>query len=162
MKIYKIIDNTNDAIYIGKTIQSLNQRLSQHESSRGCSSKKIIENGDYKIELIEETEDESRERYWIESTECINKQIPGRSKREYYENNKEKRLQQMKQYRDKNKEKNKQYKKEYMREYNKEYRKVNKEKTKEYNKEYRKYRNSFGGDPRFDNNLLKINPDLFT
>jgi hypothetical protein len=36
---------------------------------------KIIKNGDYKIELIEETDDETRERYWILNTECINKQF---------------------------------------------------------------------------------------
>ena len=30
-KIYKIIDNTNQNIYIGSTIQSLRQRLSGHE-----------------------------------------------------------------------------------------------------------------------------------
>ena len=31
-KIYKIVDNTNDNVYIGSTINSLNVRLSKHET----------------------------------------------------------------------------------------------------------------------------------
>lgn len=54
-------------------------------------SREIIKNGDYKIELIEETEDDSRERYHILNTDCINKQIPGRTQREYYIDNRNKR-----------------------------------------------------------------------
>ena len=60
-KIYKIIDNTSDLIYIGSTCKTLNQRLKQHEYNFKCfklgktnnvTSFKIIENNDYKIELI--------------------------------------------------------------------------------------------------------------
>ena len=141
MKIYKIIDNTNGNVYIGKTKNTLNYRLRKHKSNRTCSSRLIIDNGDYRIELIEETDDDSRERYWIENTDCINVNIPGRTDKEWREKNKDKN----KEYREKNKEKIK------------EYEKVNKERKKEY----RKYRNSFGGDPRYDNCLLKIDPDLF-
>tara|TARA_R110000824_G_scaffold5554_3_gene25668 strand:- start:2758 stop:3153 length:396 start_codon:yes stop_codon:yes gene_type:complete len=82
-KIYKIVDNTNDNIYIGITRQKyLSDRLGSHvwdyktQNKKGCVSRDIIKNGDYKIELIEETLDKSREKYWIENTECINKQIP--------------------------------------------------------------------------------------
>tara|TARA_R100001594_G_scaffold3518_7_gene13131 strand:+ start:881 stop:1279 length:399 start_codon:yes stop_codon:yes gene_type:complete len=91
-KIYKIIDNTNGNIYIGQTQKSLYTRLHNHTSSylqylnnkrEGiCSSFKIIKNGDYKIELIEKTNDKNRERYWIENTECINKNIPLQTKTE--------------------------------------------------------------------------------
>lgn len=89
-KIYKIIDNTNNDIYIGITKQKLlSKRLSQHKERMNCMSSKIIKNGDYKIELIEETDDKTRERYWIENTDCINKQIPGRTKQEYYNDNRE-------------------------------------------------------------------------
>ena len=155
MKIYKIIDNTNGAIYIGKTTRTLKHRLGQHKHYNDCSSKKIIENGDYRIELIEETDDDTRERYWILNTECVNVCIPGRTHKEWREKNKEKLKEYEKEWREKNKEK----KQEYMKEYNKQ---RNKEKTKEYNKQYRKYRKSFGGDPRSDNSLLKIDIDLFT
>ena len=81
-KIYKLIDNTNEDIYIGMTT-NLRRRLSQHKNKdNDCLSRKIIANGDYRIELIEETDDKTRERYWIENTECINIQIPGRTLKE--------------------------------------------------------------------------------
>ena len=138
MKIYKIIDNTNGDVYVGKTINTLKERLRKHKYHKNCSSREIIKNGDYRIELIEETDDESRERYWIENTECINVAIPGRTYKEYYRDNKDK----IQEYQRKKYEKNKEKKKDNMR-------------------EYRKYRISIGGDPRSDNNLLKIHPDLF-
>ena len=88
-KIYKLIDNTNGNIYIGQTKQKLSQRLRNHKHDYkrdlSCVSKKIIANGDYKIELIEETDDKTRERYWIENTECINIRIPGRLIKGYHE-----------------------------------------------------------------------------
>ena len=78
-KIYKIIDNTNQNIYIGSTIQSLRQRLSGHEHDArkykdgyGCGSQDIIKNGDYKIELVEAVPCESlqelhkHEQKWID------------------------------------------------------------------------------------------------
>ena len=60
-KIYKIVDNTSDLIYIGSTCKTLNQRLKKHESDyksfkagkyHFITSFKILENNDYKIELI--------------------------------------------------------------------------------------------------------------
>ena len=60
-KIYKITDNTSDKIYIGSTIQTIQQRLQGHKSSAksckdgyGCASKQIIDNGDYSMTLLEE------------------------------------------------------------------------------------------------------------
>ena len=93
IKIYKIIDNTNGNVYIGSTEQKyLSQRITTHrydyKKGRSCYSKEIIKNGDYKYELIEETDDESRERYYIEHTECVNKNIPGRTREEWHKNNK--------------------------------------------------------------------------
>ena len=86
-KIYKIIDNTNDNIYVGSTRQKLlSTRLAIHKYRKNCRAYEIIKNCDYKIQLIEETEDKSRERYWIETTEnCINKNIPCRTKEEIKE-----------------------------------------------------------------------------
>ena len=90
-KIYKLIDNTNEDIYIGMTKRDLNLRLAQHKyKGNDCLSRKIIANGDYKIELIEETDDKIRERYWIENTECINKTIPGRTWKERHSTEKHK------------------------------------------------------------------------
>ena len=166
-KIYRLLDNTNDNVYIGQTRQKyLSQRLSSHiydykHNTRKCTSRHIIKNGDYRIELIEETDDKMRERYWVLNTECINKQIPGRTEREYREDNKDK----SKEYREKNKEKTKEYQKEY-REDNKEkikdYYKNHLEKQKEYYKNRYNWYRSMGGRPDYNNmSLLKIDPNLF-
>ena len=89
-----------------------------------CVSRDIIKNGDYKIELIEETEDKSREKYWVKNTECINKNIPGRTDKEYREDNKEK----LKQYRIDNKD--------YLKLQKAEYCIINKEKIDKKSKNY--------------------------
>ena len=61
-KIYKIVDNTSDMIYIGSTCKTLEQRLKKHESDYKrfkdgkytfITSFKILENNNYKIELVE-------------------------------------------------------------------------------------------------------------
>ena len=154
-KIYKIVDNTNNNVYIGSTIQTLPQRLGTHRHRKTCKSRLIINNGDYNIILIENYPCESkeqlelRERYFIKNNECINKIIPGRSRKEYNEDNKEYISKQKKEYREKNKE--------YVLKYEKNYRENNKEKIKEK----REYTNSMGGDPRSNNNLLLIDPNLF-
>jgi hypothetical protein len=97
-KIYKIIDNTNNKIYIGSTVQSLATRISQHRydyqaylksGERMMTSFQILENGNYDIVLLEKFSCESkeelhaRERHHIEKNNCVNKFIPTRTKREY-------------------------------------------------------------------------------
>ena len=81
MKIYKITSPNCDLVYVGKTIQTLNERFSGHHSganryakglSRYCSSFKVLEYGDAVIELIEETDDHRQERYWIEELNSCN------------------------------------------------------------------------------------------
>ncbi len=138
-KIYKIVDNTNGNIYVGSTCKTLSNRLAKHRGNykeylkgqrRYITSFKIIENGDFDIILLEKvnakTKDElkAKERYYIDTLDCVNKVIPGRTKQEYdkiyYEQNREKKRQQCKQYREKNKER--------IRETNKIYNTMNKEK----------------------------------
>lgn len=86
-KIYKIVSDNIDDVYIGSTVQKLNRRLKDHKSdyknrkiTHPCSSHIIIEASDYKIELIEnfpcDTKWEllQREQYYKENTpKCINK-----------------------------------------------------------------------------------------
>ena len=78
-KIYKIVDNTNGNVYIGQTKQKyLSNRIAHHRNNykydKQCSSKNILCNDDWYYELIEETNDLSREKYWIHNTSnCINK-----------------------------------------------------------------------------------------
>ena len=98
-KIYKIVDNTNNNIYIGSTCEpTLSRRLATHlsdykrylEGKRGnVTSFQIFANNNYNIILIElypcNSKDElhARERYYIESLKCVNKQFPGRTQKEY-------------------------------------------------------------------------------
>ena len=127
-KIYKIVDNTNGNIYIGSTIKTLSQRIAQHRSgykrfqagkSNNCKSYDIIKNGDYDIVLLENCENietkeqlHARERHYIDTLECVNKNRPGKYnelgereyKKEWYEANKEDIQKQMKQYYEMNKE----------------------------------------------------------
>ena len=81
IKIYKIIDNTNDNIYIGSTSQQyLSQRICRHrqnfKNDEACSSKIILKNNDWRYELIEICDanvKKEREKYYINSTpNCIN------------------------------------------------------------------------------------------
>jgi hypothetical protein len=155
-KIYKIIDNAYTKMYIGSTTQSLSKRFSMHKSkyiiwknNNRCSKITVydifeefgIEN--CKIELIEECLCENRiqlckkEGEYIKNNNCVNKIIPGRTKQEYNEANKDKILEYTKQWREANNDN--------IREYNKEYSKANKDKIIEYYqankdklKEYRK------------------------
>ena len=76
-KIYKIVDNTNGNVYIGLTTQKLKRRIGKHKSdykaNRYYSSSLILCNNDWCYEIIEETDDKSREAYWIKNTpNCIN------------------------------------------------------------------------------------------
>jgi len=98
-KIYQIVSENTDDVYIGSTCMKLSQRLSKHKASykmwlKGkkdfVTSFKVLQAGDYKIYLIEEYPCESkiqlqkRERYWIENKDCCNKYIPTRTCKEYH------------------------------------------------------------------------------
>ena len=88
-KIYKIVDNTSDNLYVGSTCEpTLARRLAKHvgsykgyinETYHYVGSFEILKNGDYDIILIENfpcnTKDElfSRERHWTNELICINK-----------------------------------------------------------------------------------------
>ena len=144
-KIYKIIDNTTNDIYIGSTIQArLSKRLRDHKSdcknNKGASCSKIINNGDYKIILIEKyscnSKDEllSREQHYIDKLDCVNKYkaiVPKNDKRKMKNDR-------QKVYRNKNRDA------------------INKALNISYH-----FINSWGGDPRYHNNLSKISLDIF-
>ena len=98
----------------------MKDRLRKHKShykrflkglGRNVRSFDIIKNNDYKIELLEncdiKTKQEliERERFYIENNECLNKNIPGRSYKEWRIDNKD----YQKQYRIDNKDKIKEY-----------------------------------------------------
>jgi len=138
-KIYKIVDNTNGNVYIGQTKQKyLSNRISCHKQDfkRGhyVSSQIILKNNDWFYEKIEDTEDITREKYWVQNTpNCINKNIKFGEERTYEER---------KPYFKQNYQDNKLRKNERMKKYN-------------------KFRKTWGGDPRSSNNLLNIDINLF-
>ena len=118
-KIYKLVDNTNNNIYYGSTCQVLKNRKAQHKrdykgylsGNRGYrKSYEIVKNNNYKIELVElfscnnKNELLKRERYYIENNNCINENIPTRTHKEWYENNKEEYLNKCKTWYENNKE----------------------------------------------------------
>lgn len=96
-KIYKIVnDNIPNKVYYGSTCSSLSRRLYQHKSfNNKCTSRILLEKEGYKIILVEwypcnnKDELKKKERWYIENNECVNKHIPGRTYKEYYETNKE-------------------------------------------------------------------------
>ena len=160
--MYKLVCKDKDIkdCYIGSTCNH-SRRKSQHknccnnEKSKGYNIKvyKFIRDnggwGNWDFVIIEKypcndkVEKGIRERYWIELMGTLNTEIPSRTKKEYYEKNKEKNKEHYKEYRDNNKDKAKEYQKEYRdnnkdkrKEYQKEYRDNNKDKAKEYKKEW--------------------------
>ena len=140
-KIYKLFSYDNDLVYIGSTTQALSKRLGEHKSSgnKACSKILFENSSNVKIELIEQIECDNIEQLrrlegeHIRRLDCVNKRIPGRTKKEYRENNKAQIKEYQKEYQKEWYENNKEKKKEQIKEYDIK----NKEKRKEYQKEYR-------------------------
>jgi hypothetical protein len=145
-KIYKITCNITGLTYYGSTVNPISKRISNHrcefKSGRGrCSSRQVLVGGNYDYSLVEEFSCENkdqlhrRERYYIENNDCVNKEIPGRTLKEYREQNKDKLLAQGKEYREQNKDKISEYyeqNKDKLLAQGKEYREQNKNKISEY------------------------------
>ena len=104
-KIYKIVSDNTDKIYIGSTTEKyLSRRLQGHlrnfkhgNKRQKMSSYEILEFDKPQIILLEmcpcntNAELKKRERHYIETLDCVNKYIPGRTPQEYHLDNKEKR-----------------------------------------------------------------------
>jgi len=151
-KIYIIKSPNTEKVYIGSTIQPLNERFSKHLysyktiSKNGETSRQIIEYGDAYIELIEEYPCENveqlrkREGEIAKSTEnIVNRLIAGRTKKEYYEEHKEYLDNKKREWEKKNYEKIKEKRntpegKERKRISDKKYRDKNIDKIKEYDR----------------------------
>jgi len=110
--IYSLTCSNPNLIYYGSTTTSLNQRFSGHKkdfkNNKCISSKILFEWGNVKINMIEEIQYENkkelldRESYYIRNLKCVNKSIPGRTKKEYNKMNKDKIKEYNKKYRDEN------------------------------------------------------------
>lgn len=139
-KIYKLVTNHVDKVYIGSTCQKwLCCRMAGHRKQYDnwlngnkdyTTSFELLRYDDCQIVLIEnypcndKYELEARERYHIENNKCTNKRIPTRTPKEYYEQtieqrqlylekNKDAIAQRDKLYREKNKDRITARKKEY-------------------------------------------------
>lgn len=162
-RIYKIIHNQSDIIYIGSTFSSLNTRFYDHKrhfkdenTKTNCSIYKYFEQygtNQFKMILIKEYEcvDRqhlySKEQLWIKKLKCINERNAFNpiKNRLYREINKEKLLKYAKNYREENKEKIKnnmvkyyETNKEKLLKQVKQYREDNIDKYKEKDKNYYK------------------------
>lgn len=107
-KIYKIVSDLTDDVYVGSTIQSLSERFSDEKSDynrylRGTLDhhrdviKLFEQDPNCRIQLIEDfpcdnkSQLREREGYWMKATpNCINFRIAGRSKKQWYLDNEEK------------------------------------------------------------------------
>ena len=164
-KIYKIVDVDYNKCYIGSTCESLTKRMGRHRREyKACQKDDSIkyfprsmllfdEYGieNCKIELIEDYPTSSREEllkregFHIQNNEnCLNRCLAGRTKKEYYDDNRDKQLEHKKQYRLDNieqfKEKDRKYReenKDKIKERKKTYYENNKEKHSSKCKEYR-------------------------
>ena len=161
-KIYKLYSSSYDKIYIGSTIRKLSQRLITHRcKSNNTNSYLITKFKNFKIELIEnypcnnKKELLLREAHFIRlfKDKCVNKVVPCRTNKEYYQDNKESIKESSKNYRNVN-NKTVNEKKAIFRENNRE--KIRKDDRNRYI-----WKKSFGGYSIYNNNLLSISLDLF-
>ena len=143
-KLYTIRSHQTDKVYVGSTVQELSVRMGGHRmdfknynkgGTHYVSSFELLKYNDAYIELIElypcnsKTELGRGEGVYIRQMDCVNKRIAGRSKAEYYQDNREKILEHRKQHYQNNPE--------YFKEYQAEYRQNNRETISEYHKQYK-------------------------
>ena len=151
-KIYKLV--AGDMTYYGSTTRRLCQRIGCHRADYkkeklSSYSKMLFDSGyEVLIFLVENypcnSKEEllSRERWYIENNECVNKARPIRTyeeslsyQKEYNKQHKDKYDAYAVEYREKNKDYYKQYR-ETHKEYYKQYRERNKERMREYKANY--------------------------
>jgi hypothetical protein len=103
-KVYRLRCRTTGRQYIGSTKLTLDERLSKHKCDYKLYKKGkhhyitafiIIATGNFEIQLIEnypcknKPELEEREAYYIQTVDCVNKCVPGRTDKQYREDNRE-------------------------------------------------------------------------
>ena len=155
-QIYKVQDKKMKMCYIGSTTQPLSTRMAQHRrdylnflankkcyisvfelfNKFGVDNCKIIWVEDYVCNSKKELD--AREGHHIKETDCVNKRIEGRDKKQYYQDRREHFLEKAQIHRDNHREERKEYfkqryidKKEEIVEKKKEHIKNNLEKVRE-------------------------------
>jgi hypothetical protein len=144
-KIYAIESAGAGLRYIGSTVNELNKRFAEHRAhaknpnrERPLSSKELFQHPDVRVILIEnwpcssKAELLAREQYHIRLLDCVNKNMPGRTRQDYREEFAE-------QIKEKKKVQDHKYymaNAEALKAYQKEYAEANKEKVKARAKAY--------------------------
>jgi len=170
--IYKIVDNTNNNIYVG-SCNDMSKRISRHKIKKDCSSKLIIDNGNYEFIIIEECDESiryEREQYYMDTLDNVINERKAKIydctnyKKNHYHNNKDKYKEYHAKYRNNHHEKIL-LKEQMWRDNNKDEIKRKNKNWNDKNRDKIKFRNdyisSWGGSPQSNNNLLKININLF-
>ena len=102
-KIYKLVNNINDLVYIGSTsTKYLSKRKAQHKEiylgkTRPQSSNVIFQGDNCEVsivllELVTYTDKEellARERFHYDQYTCVNKNVPNRTEKEWKLENKD-------------------------------------------------------------------------
>jgi hypothetical protein len=127
-KIYCIRSHQTDKVYVGSTVEKLCQRMAKHRckykyflngNHHNVTSFDILKYDDAYIELIENYPCNSKEELhkkegnYIRKLNCVNKCIPGRTTKEYYNEHKKKIKKQMKEYTENHKQEKKEYDKKF-------------------------------------------------
>ena len=151
-KIYTIRSRSRpELVYVGSTTQALSVRFGEHKS-RTCSSRQIIDVGDAYIELYEnypcagKEELNRREGEVMRSMECVNKQVAGRTRQEYSEDNREEIKQARKQYYQDHSEERKQAAKQYRRDHRGELKQAAKQRYQDHREERNQYSKQYNQD----------------
>jgi len=114
-KIYRIVSNKTDEVYIGSTVQTLNQRFTKHKSdfNRGvyCSSAEILKHGDARIEFIkdfpcnsERELSKEEDKYILDCCKVVNCIRASRTRAEWCQDNRAEILEHKKKYYEANRE----------------------------------------------------------
>ena len=151
-KIYKIVNDVNDDVYVGSTYNLLCRRMEKHRSHRFQYAhrplyKLMIDLGvqHFHIELVEDFPCENKEQlrkregHFIREMGTLNMVIEDRTRKEYKEANKEKIQEYMAKYREDKKEELLEYTKRYRDSHQdqmKQYKLENKEQILAKNREY--------------------------
>lgn len=149
-KIYKIVSQFTDNIYIGSTTRTLSARKAEHKHDYKRNKKtlscELVKLGAIKLELLENyacnsvEELEDREYYYMSLLpNVINKKKQKWDRQRYEDENREK-----------------------INKMNREWKERNKEKEDIWRKMYRDWKKSWGGDYRLCNNMTNIKMDLFS
>lgn len=178
-KIYKLVSQFTDMIYIGSTVQTLKQRKNTHlfetKNNYTNSSANMFIWDDCEIKLIENYSCNSkkglveREQYYINlySDYCINLRnaVCDKKERNKRHNNSEKRKIWLRENREDQKEKRRkrnQTNQLKLQLQQRQYRQDFKAEKAQMDRLYKQYLKSMGGDPRHNNCLARIDPTLFS